>query len=146
MELTTNKWEHSFYRRVFIGFFPPDFVLFLFLLLVYFLSFIPCVYTLPLSPQHERQHILRVSMTCIFVQPWLSLTCLSCSQTGGIFWYPSCLFLIPLPSLSTQRCYRQQVTRWNRKHCAVMVKLKTRSSILCFQRGVEESYSTIILS
>lgn len=36
---------------------------------------IPYVHTLPLSPQHERQHILRVSMTWIFVQPWI-FTCL----------------------------------------------------------------------
>lgn len=36
---------------------------------------IPYVHTLPLSPQHERQHILRVSMTWILVQPWI-FTCL----------------------------------------------------------------------
>lgn len=52
-----------------LDFFPFYVVLFLFF-------FIPCVYTLPLSPQHERQHILRVSMTCILVQPQISF-CLS---------------------------------------------------------------------
>lgn len=36
---------------------------------------IPYIHTLPLSPQHERQHILRVSMTWILVQPWI-FTCL----------------------------------------------------------------------
>ncbi len=48
----------------------------------FFIIIIPCVYTLPLSPQHERQHILRVSMTCILVQPCISF-CLSCS----VFWF-----------------------------------------------------------
>lgn len=43
----------------------------LFVLVYLLLYTIPYVHTLPLSPQHERQHILRVSMTRVLVQPWM---------------------------------------------------------------------------
>lgn len=65
------------------------------------------MYTLsPLSPQHERQHILRVSMTCILVQPRISFLSLSLGVLvlRPVEWkYPSCLFLIP--STSIRGCY-----------------------------------------
>ncbi|MEQ2275228.1 hypothetical protein XENORESO_000379 [Xenotaenia resolanae] len=71
---------------------------------------IPCVYVPPLS-QHERQHIMRVSMTCILVQPrYLSLSLVF--QLREIV-----LTLFPVSHFTkfAQCCYRQlQATVWRK--------------------------------
>lgn len=83
-------------------------------MLFYFFFFIPCVYTLLLSPQHERQHILRVSMTCILVQPWISFSVSWLSDRGDVNIPPVCLFSISLTSLAHLLPPNSKTTLWGK--------------------------------
>lgn len=110
-------WSHGFSNGVSMGLhflFPCSVVL--------FLSFVVlCVYIFPLSPQHERQHILRVSMTCILVQlfKYLSAYSFFLDRLAGLPFHlsaphPSLIWLIStlFPPESEATICSTMVVRW----------------------------------